>query len=55
VRLDAARLAPRIHGQTPAATLFQKEGHMRQMMKIAKYVFVVALFSLLSMGSAVAH
>jgi hypothetical protein len=55
VRLDAARLAPRIHGQTPAATLFQKEGHMRQMMKIAKYVFVVALFSLLSMGSAVAQ
>jgi Carboxypeptidase regulatory-like domain len=55
VRHDAARLAPRIDGQTPAATLFQKEGHMRQMMKIAKYVFVVALFSLLSMGSAVAQ
>src|SRR6202789_4572958 len=28
---------------------------MRQMMRIAKYVFVVALFSLLSMGSAVAQ
>jgi len=28
---------------------------MRQMMKIAKYVFVIALFSLLSMGSAVAQ
>src|ERR1700721_2222854 len=55
VRLDAARLAPRIDGQRPVAALFPKEGHMRQMMKIAKYVFVVALFSLLSMGSGVAQ
>jgi hypothetical protein len=51
VRLDAAPPAPRIHGQTPAATLFQKEGQMA----IGKQVFLIAVFSMLLMGSAMAQ